>query len=55
MMNTVALVLLGLSLVAAREISGQSLRHIGIIDLSGPKGQRFVAPKVIYEPSKSKP
>jgi glutamine cyclotransferase len=33
--------LLGLSLVAARESSGQSLKRIGVIELPGPKGQRF--------------
>jgi glutamine cyclotransferase len=41
MMKTAAIVLLGLSLIAAREVSGQSLRRVGMIDLPGPKGQRF--------------
>jgi DNA-binding beta-propeller fold protein YncE len=40
-MKTVAMALLGLSLIAARESSGQSLKRIGVIDLPGPKGQRF--------------
>lgn len=40
-MKAVALMLLGLSLIVARESSSQSLRPIGVIDLPGPKGQRF--------------
>jgi DNA-binding beta-propeller fold protein YncE len=40
-MKAVAMALLGLSLIAARESSGQSLKLIGVIDLPGPKGQRF--------------
>jgi DNA-binding beta-propeller fold protein YncE len=41
MMKTVAIMLLGLSLIAARESSGQSLKRVGMIELPGPKGQRF--------------
>jgi len=33
--------LLVLCLIAARESTGQSLKRIGVIDLPGPKGQRF--------------
>jgi DNA-binding beta-propeller fold protein YncE len=41
MRNIVALVVLGLSLTQAQESAGQSLKRIGLIDLPGPKGQRF--------------
>jgi glutamine cyclotransferase len=40
-MKVLAIALLGLNLLAARESSGQSLTRIGVIDLPGPKGQRF--------------
>jgi hypothetical protein len=40
-MKMAAVALLGLSLIAARESAGQSLKRIGVIDLPGPKGQRF--------------
>jgi DNA-binding beta-propeller fold protein YncE len=41
MTKMLAPVLLGLSLIAAQASSGQSLKRIGVIDLPGPKGQRF--------------
>jgi hypothetical protein len=41
MRKLVALVVLGLSLTAAQESSGQSLKRIDSIELPGPKGQRF--------------
>jgi hypothetical protein len=41
MRNIVALVVLGLGLASAQESSGQSLKRVGLIDLPGPKGQRF--------------
>ena len=41
MRKAAAMALLGLSLVAARESLGQSLKRIGVIELPGPKGQRF--------------
>jgi DNA-binding beta-propeller fold protein YncE len=40
-MKSVAIVLLGLSAIVTCESSGQSLKPIGVIDLPGPKGQRF--------------
>jgi DNA-binding beta-propeller fold protein YncE len=40
-MRAAAIALMGLCLIAARESSGQSLKRIGVIDLPGPKGQRF--------------
>jgi hypothetical protein len=39
--KAVTIALLGLSLIAARESSGQSLKRVGVIDLPGPKGRRF--------------
>lgn len=41
MRKLVALVVLGLSVTAAQKSSGQSLKRIGLIELPGPKGQRF--------------
>jgi DNA-binding beta-propeller fold protein YncE len=40
-MKAIAMALLGLSLIVARESVGQSMKRIGVIDLPGPKGQRF--------------
>jgi DNA-binding beta-propeller fold protein YncE len=41
MRKTRALLVLGLCLVASQESFGQSLKRVGVIDLPGPKGQRF--------------
>jgi DNA-binding beta-propeller fold protein YncE len=41
LIKAVAMVLLGLSILVACESRGQSLKRIGVIDLPGPKGQRF--------------
>jgi hypothetical protein len=40
-MKAIAMALLGLSLIVARVSLGQSLKRIGVMDLPGPKGQRF--------------
>jgi DNA-binding beta-propeller fold protein YncE len=40
-MKTLVMVLLGLSILVVRESPGQSLKRVGVIDLPGPKGQRF--------------
>jgi glutamine cyclotransferase len=37
----IAMALVGLGLIAARETLGQGLKRVGVIDLPGPKGQRF--------------
>src|SRR5258708_40248002 len=40
-MIKVAIILLGLSIIASGQSSAQSLKRVGFIDLPGPKGQRF--------------
>jgi DNA-binding beta-propeller fold protein YncE len=40
-MIKVAVILLGLSLIASGQTSAQGLKRVGVIDLPGPKGQRF--------------
>src|SRR5258708_23423739 len=40
-MIKVAILLLGLSILASGQSSAQSLKRVGFIDLPGPKGQRF--------------